>query len=310
VKILKAIFFLSRPLNLFFMVLTMILVRYCIVLPAFDQVLVLPALTHAWFGALVVSVVLISAAGYLINDYFDVKADEINKPDKIIVGRLIERRWVMLVQIVMNIAGLALGMACAKAVYRPYLVFYHIIAICLLWYYSTHFKRKLFSGNVIIALLIALVCWVGIAFEWYALAVGSFGISVSKTMIINGLVYTGFAFFVNLIREIVKDAEDISGDAVLKANTIPLKYGLQTTRYILITLCALTAGIIIFFMIVHFRMLEQISLFCLLLLPVIVFGMLMYKVWNADTKADYHQLSNLLKLVMFLGILSMLFINT
>lgn len=285
----------------------MVWVRYCIVLPAFNNVLVLPALNHFWFAMLVLSVVLISAAGYLINDYFDVKADEINKPNKIIVGRLIKRRWVMFIQIVMNITGLLLGIVCAKVVYRPYLVLYHLLAICLLWYYSTHFKRKLWIGNIIIASLVALVCWIGIAFEWYALAVGSFGTKVSKAMLINGLVFTGFAFLVNWIREIVKDAEDISGDLVLKANTIPLKYGLQITRYILIGLCIITAGLIVIFIFVYFNI-SQISQFGLLLLPILIFGGLIYKIWYADTKADYHQLSSLLKLVMFFGILSMFFL--
>jgi len=191
---------------------------------------------------------------------------------------------------------------------RPHLALYHIFSICLLWYYSTHFKRKLWIGNIIIALLIALVCWVGIAFEWYALAVGSFGIKVSKTMLINGLIYTGFAFLVNLIREIVKDAEDISGDTVLKANTIPLKYGLQVTRYILISLCIITAGFIAVFILVYFNIMEQLSMLSLLLFPTIIFGGLIYKVWYADTKTDYHQLSSLLKLVMFFGILSMFFL--
>ncbi len=307
-QFLKAIFLLSRPLNLFFVVLTMILVRQCIVLPAFSHVEVLPALNNLWFGLLILSVVLISAAGYLINDYFDVKADEINKPDKIIVGRLIERRWVMFTQIMMNVTGLLLGLACAKAVYRPHLVGYHIFAICLLWYYSTHFKKQVWIGNVVIALLTALVCWIVIAFEWYTLAVGSFGIETSSNMLIIGLVYTLFAFLTNLIREIVKDAEDISGDTVLQANTIPLKYGLKTTRNIIIGFCILTALVISVFLIIHFKMSSQLNLFLFLILPIFVFSVLIYKIWNADTKADYHQLSSLLKLVIFFGILSMLFL--
>lgn len=305
---LKAILFLSRPLNLLFMVFTMILVRYCIVLPAFGEVTVLPALSQFWFYMLVLSVVLISAAGYLINDYFDVKADEINKPNKIIVGRLIERRWVMFYQIMMNIAGLMLGIACAKAVYRPHLVIYHIFAICLLWYYSAYFKKQLLVGNIIIALLTGLVCWIVVAFEWYALAVGSFGVEVSNSMLMYGLLYSSFAFLVNLIREIVKDAEDMIGDTAIRANTIPIKYGLKTTCNIIIVLCVFTTCIIGFFMYFHFDMINQMILIWTLLIPITVFSVLIFKIWQADTKSDYHRLSSQLKLVMLFGILSMLFL--
>jgi len=308
VQTLKAILFLSRPLNLLFMVFTMILVRYCIVLPAFDKVTVLPALSPFWFCMLVMSVVLISAAGYLINDYFDVKADEINKPGKIIVGRLIERRWVMLFQIIMNIAGLILGIACANAVYRPNLVIYHILVICLLWYYSAYFKKQLLVGNLIIALLTGMVCWIVVAFEWYALAVGSFGITVSKSMLMYGLAYSSFAFLVNLIREIVKDAEDISGDVALKANTIPIKYGLKVTRNIVVSLCVFTACTIGFFMYFHFDIINEMILIWTLLIPLLIFSFLIFKIWYADTKSDYRRLSSQLKVVMFLGILSMLFL--
>jgi len=291
-------------------VFTMLMVRYAIVLPNYDKAGLPPGLNHTMFFILVASVVLISAAGYIINDYFDVKADEINKPEKIIVGRQIERRWVMFAQILINFVGLVLGYLCAKTINRPHLVSYHIFAICLLWYYSAHLKKKLIIGNIVVALLTALVCWIVVAFEWYKLSVNTFGNSISNQMVIYGFIYAMFAFLVNLKREIIKDAEDMDGDIVLNSNTIPLKYGLKATRNIVITLAAFSTLLISFFIIFNFQAqynYRPIKLLALLLVG-IPFLLVSIKTFKADTKSAYHQISNWLKIIMFFGILSMFFL--
>jgi len=261
-----------------------------------------------WFSILVISVVCISAAGYIINDYFDVQTDEINKPDKIYIGRTIQRRKAMAVHQAINIIGLILGLACALKVASPFLFIYHLIAAGALWFYSAYWKRKLIIGNVIVSLLIGLVVWLGIAYEikgvnhhqnWAA----------ASNLLTYGFVYATFAFMVNLMREIVKDAEDFEGDQLISSNTIPIKYGIKTTRRIVMAIAVFTGFLIFGFSQIVLQMLSinnPITYWLLNIISILPFIYLILKLKKADTKNEFSSISTLLKLIMLFGILSML----
>lgn len=279
----------------------MLLVRYCIVIPRLNGK---PVLTDLWFPILIISIVLITAAGYLINDYFDVKADEINKPEKLIVGRYLKRRKVMATQMVFNITGLVLGWFCALKANNDYLFLFHLSAAILLWYYSVYFKKQALIGNIIVSILVALVVIVVVAYESNATT------NIAKNNIwYYGSCFALFAFLSNLVRELVKDVEDVEGDKLLHANTLPIKYGFRFTVKLAMFVTTLIIVLVTYFCFFEFSnnfnttISIVLSAFC-----ATPFLLIFILVRNADTQQKFKHLSKYIKLVMFMGILSMLFI--
>lgn len=306
-QLIQSIFWLSRPVNQFFIVLTMFIVRYTMVFSAYGFEINF-RLDFFWFVMLVLSVVCISSAGYIINDYFDVQTDEINKPDKIYIGRTIKRRKAMVVHQVINIIGLLLGLACALKVGNPFLFIYHALAATALWVYSAHLKRKLLIGNIVVSLLIGLVVWLGIAYEIGGVNDSQNWASASN-LLSYGFIYATFAFLMNLMREIIKDAEDFEGDQLISSNTIPIKYGIKTTRRIVIALAVFTGFLMFGFSQIVLQILSVNSpiLYWLLnFMTLIPFIHLILKLKSADTKIEFSFISKLLKIIMLFGILSMI----
>lgn len=235
---------LTRPINLFIIAATMYGTAWY-----FDQLLVVAnqpsAIGSLPFFILVFSTVLIAAAGNIINDYFDVKADRINRPERLIITKSIKRRWAILFHWIINFVAFAL------AVYLSYLfktfwyLFIHLLSINLLWYYSMHFKRTVVFGNITIALLTGLVpVLVGIFYNQHAnwgkvSDFSPFHFENGSDYPIYVAISLGlFAFLLNWAREIIKDIEDIRGDKVLRAKTLPIVYGTKKAKLISLLILA------------------------------------------------------------------------
>jgi 4-hydroxybenzoate polyprenyltransferase len=234
---------------------------------------------------LVLSTVLIAAAGYIINDYYDVKIDTINKPKRVVVGRLLRRRIAMGAHTVLNILGLVIGFYLGKAVF-----FYNFIAGFLLWLYSNQLKRLPFVGNLVIALLTA----------------ASLAVLAAYYRQHEQLVYTyaAFAFFISLIREIIKDMEDVKGDATFGCQTLPILWGIRRTKILIYALMA-------FFPLVIFSMAEHLHTYLIGYFFVLVFLPLVWltvRLTRADTRREFGALSSLCKMIMLSGVLSMLWL--
>jgi 4-hydroxybenzoate polyprenyltransferase len=148
------------------------------------------------FLILVISTLCIAAGGYVINDYFDVKIDQINKPKEVFVGRIIKRRYALLMHQVFSGIGIILGLLLG---WRIFLI--NIFSVSILWFYASIFKKKPFSGNVIVAFLTAM-------------SISEIAIFYDPDRIIIH-IYALFAFFINLIREIIKDLEDMNKECNL-----------------------------------------------------------------------------------------------
>src|SRR5215467_14507139 len=100
-QLIKAFFRLIRWPNLVFIFLTQLLFYYYILLPCYGVryvavPLLQPKLTPLLFFLLSASSILIAAAGYAINDYFDLNIDRVNKPKRMVVEKVIKRRWTIL----------------------------------------------------------------------------------------------------------------------------------------------------------------------------------------------------------------------
>ena len=300
---LKNIFRLVRLLNLAFIVLTQLLFYYFIIIPIhnhFDSAG--PVLSETLLFLIVSSTVLVAAAGYMINDYFDVGLDQINKPERVIVGRSISRRKIILIHSVLNIVGVLIGFYVAYVSGHFLLGFIPLLSSASLWFYSTRLKKTLLFGNLLVSFLTALVV---LTVGWYELSAKGLPADLRSKMNTLMLLYAGFAFLVSLIREIIKDIEDRRGDFYHGAKTVPIVLGVKNSKWIIASLTITTMLLLGWQEILHY---SSETFYAMLYLDIFVQLPLLFLIIllvNAHVKKQYHQISNLLKLVMLAGICSM-----
>lgn len=315
-KLLGAFFRLVRWPNLVFIFLTQLLFYYCIQLPLHHRspffhasIYFVAILTPRLFYLLAISSVLIAAAGYIINDYFDLNIDRVNKPNRLVVDRIIKRRWTILWHWILSGLGLLLSFYVSWKLRNPLIALGNLATVVLLYFYSTTFKRKLLIGNVIISLLTAWVVLVLYVGEFYWKGLGDvYYRQLLSTLFKFAIVYSSFAFLLSLIREVVKDIEDMDGDMKYGCRTMPIVWGVNVAKVYAGTLIVVLLGALA---ILQFYVLQKAWF------PLTAYGVLLVdlpllyilrKLYSAQTRADYHRLSNLIKLVMLAGILSIILV--
>jgi 4-hydroxybenzoate polyprenyltransferase len=300
------IFRIFRLPNLLMVASTMYLMRWSIIKPLLGVYGIDLQISELAFLGLVLSTVLITAAGYVINDYHDVRADQINKPQKVIVGIQISRRSVLLLHGLLNFAGVAAGITFSLLYHVPWMILVFAGTPLLLWSYSVRLKHMLWAGNLAVSLLTATVPLLVILFEYPLLARNH---RLDTVFFPHGLIailiwvgaFAFFAFMTNLIREIVKDAEDMDGDRELNSHTLPIFYGLKKTKTVVYLLSVITALVLGFLFLTYLK--DWISLtyyFLALLLPFIY---LIYMTMKSKNTRDFNFLSQWMKLIMLLGLL-------
>ena len=309
-KLIRAFLGLIRGLNLLFIALTQVLFYYFILIPIFKDAGMRPFLHQKLFFLLVLASVFIAAAGYIINDYFDLNIDRVNKPHKLVVEKVIKRRWAIVWHLSLSAAGVLVSFYIGWKVNNMLIGFANLLCVALLWFYSTTFKRKLLIGNIIIALLSAWVVLVLYFAEWsrifYGRLHGEYLIAMTRVFRF-AFLYAGFAFIISLIREVVKDIEDMPGDAKYGCRTMPIVWGVHvTTVFVSTWFVVLIASLgIIQFYVLQFRWWwSALYCFVMIILPLLY---LFKNLLVAKTTEDFHQLSSIIKLVMLTGILSMVF---
>lgn len=310
VQQLKGFFQLIRYPNLLFIALTQSLFYYRIIVPYLAKNgQSKPLLQESDFFLLLIASMLIAAAGYIINDYFDIDIDNVNKPERLIVGKLIKRRWAMLLHLVLSLAGLFLTAVVAMHLNNLLLLALNFLSVLLLLLYSSTFKKRLLIGNLIISVLTAWV--VGVLFiaeirlndavymEMKQAALGS----LYKVT----LVYAGFAFIVSLIREVVKDMEDMEGDRRFGCNTMPISWGIPATKVFVAVWIFVLVGLLT--VIAFYAMLNSWywPSYMLSFGMIIHFCFILKKLYQAQLTVDFANISRALKLVMLIGILTMSF---
>lgn len=302
-----AFFRLIRTPNLLIIILTQYLMRYCVIEPMFPSDAMELQMSDLQFFLLVSSTVLIAAAGYIINDYFDLKIDRINKPTKIMVGRYIERRTAMTAHVILNFVGLAIAAWISYQIGHLTFVTIHFLSAIGLWYYSTQFKNQLIIGNLVIAVLAGLVPLVVGIYEIPLLIQANADLILEHGPIFNMTFfwiagYAFFAFFMTLAREITKDIIDIRGDKAFNSNTIPVTLGIQGTKYIIIGLYLFTIAALLHVQHQWLHQMEKLFFVTYALVLILLFNSFM--VYRAKTKKQFRFSSDLNKLASVLGILS------
>ena len=310
-KSFSAVFRIIRWPNLLFIFLTQFLFWYFVLPYAYREShsgYEAPKLSGDIFLILVFASVLIAAAGYIINDYFDVDIDQVNKSSKVVIGVSIKKRSAILLHAILSSAGLALSFYAGYKLNNYYITFFNFLSILFLWLYSTTFKKKLLIGNILISLLTAWVILV-LAFAEYRFRISSSDIVWQRILKIS-FIYAGFAWIISLVREVIKDMEDIEGDARFGSTTMPIVWGIPAAKVFagvwLVVLSGLVLAIV--FYIFQFGW-WYISLYAIITIIAPCIWVLR-KLYSANNSAQYHQLSTAIKLIMLAGILSMIFFYT
>ena len=278
---------------------------YCVLQPLLLEGGKKPFLNPVNFSLLVVSSVLIAAAGYIINDYFDLNIDRINKPERLIVQNIIKRRWTIVWHFFLSMAGIAIGFYLDLTTRVTFLGFSNLICACLLFIYSISLKKKLLAGNVLISLLTA---WTVLVVTWCEIYffLNPRDLNTPKIARMT-MLYAGFAFVSSLIREAVKDIEDIEGDRMYGCKTMPIVLGVNASKiYTAVWLTILiTVVFALQFYVLQFHWWLSAA-YCLLFI-LVPLAIIFVKLFRAQTSGDFHKLSGMVKCVMLTGILSMIF---
>jgi len=296
---------LVRWKNLLIIFLTQLLAWWCIIL--FEEPSVL---RPAKFLMISISTMLIAAAGYIINDYFDVKIDLQNKPAKVVLERAIPRKQAIIAHSVLNVIALCLAACVAIPAGHPEWMLLQLSCTLLLWFYSTNFKRQYITGNVVVAMLASLTIIVLIVYEpelqqymHFPLVTKISGNHRTSLPVWILGTYAYFAFMLTWMREIVKDMEDLKGDQAEGCITMPIKKGLEFSRQFITALSLLAVvplGIGAFVLYAHHYVMLSVYV-SLLVISLIAWSIFLYR---RNTQQHYHSASQYLKVVMILGICS------
>ncbi|MFV8373233.1 geranylgeranylglycerol-phosphate geranylgeranyltransferase [Flavobacterium sp. LB2P74] len=265
------------------------------------------ALADWQYGLLVLSTILIAAGGYVINNIFDQNTDTINKPNNVIVGKTISETNAYNLYIGLTVTGVAIGFYLSNVIVKPGFASIFILIAATLYLYATSLKQMMVIGNIIVALLLSFsVIIIGIFDLFPTVHEGNqqqMGVLFSIL-----LDYALFTFFLNFMREIIKDIEDVDGDCNQGMNTLPIAIGKSRTAKIVFALSFTPIVFMLYY--INKYLLELVFTTVYLLLFVV--GPLLYftvKIWTAKSKKEFHTLSQLLKWVLLFGILSVIIIS-
>lgn len=301
---------LIRFPNLLIVALTQGLLYFALLRPVLLRSGVSPVLTTSQFVLFILVTVLLTATGYIINDLIDLETDQLNKPDRVIIGRSIPRASAIRLYVVLGVAGLLLAFYLGLTAGRLALVSLYPLSFSLLLLYSTHLKREALLGNIVVALFcggVAAVIWLAEQSSLHQLfRVDPLPARQVQTLLIW---YTVFAFLSTLYREIIKDMEDAEGDARTRCQTAPIRWGMATTKII-----TGTVGLALLFFLLWqgwqwrswFSSWVLLFLFMGLVLPMLIS---FYLLAFAKNRQQFHRLSTLVKVIMLNGLLLILFAN-
>lgn len=253
------------------------------------------------FYLLVFSILCIAAGGYIINDVFDIDCDKINKPDKVYIPNKISKKSVKFLYIISTCLGVIYGIMLSVLTGKFHHIFTFLMVVFLLFFYSSSLKKLAFLGNIVIASLIGFTLFILIDFET--------SFSDTNPGVLLTIQFAYFAFYLNLLREIIKDLEDQKGDYKANMKTLPILLGSKRTINLLLVLSLFPIYPIINF---GLRNLDQklsakIIYFTFIAFPYFLY---LYKLYSSKHKKDFEKISKLLKLILALGLFLLIIITS
>ncbi len=305
------LFKLIRVKNLLIIAFTQYLMRYAVIFPMLESRGYESQFSNLNFFLLVLTTMLIAAAGYAINDYFDTSTDMLNRPKTVVVGKHIKRRSVMNLHIILNITAIVIGFYISWQINLWKLVYIYILITGLLWFYSSSYQKMFLVGNVIVALLTAMVPLMTVLYEIPPLNAKYYDV----LLMINDNFYdvffwiagfSIFAFITTLNREIIKDTEDFEGDNAYGSRSLPVVAGIKTSKIVTASISFLTIVLIIFtyFYLIHIpQNVDFVSIIYIAILLVFPNLFLIFKIFKAKEKRDWKIIGDISKLIMLFGVL-------
>lgn len=290
--------------------LLMIALMQCIIRYGFLKLQKVELALADWqFALLVLSTVFIAAGGYIINDIMDQETDSINRPNQVIVGRSISESMAYNLYFGFTIAGALIGFYLSNLIYRDNFFGIFIITSLLLYIYATSFKQIAVIGNILVSLALALSVIIVGLFDIIPATdqVNRFQMMLWLELLFD---YAVFAFLLNFIREIIKDLEDINGDYNQGMRTLPIVLGVSRTAKVVAVITAIATVILLWYINNHLMNsgLYIATIYALVfLVSPLIFALV--KVWTATTQKEFHLLSNVMKAIIFFGILFILIVN-
>ncbi|SDG54091.1 geranylgeranylglycerol-phosphate geranylgeranyltransferase [Psychroflexus sediminis] len=252
------------------------------------------------YALLVISILCIAAGGNIINDFFDITTDSINKPDRLLIDKVISRQTALKLYFVVNAigVGLAFYLFLTQAFEQFGLVFYTLVfSPLLLAAYSIWLKPMAIIGNLLVSLLVGL--------SLFCLGTALVNQDRYPVVFFTIGIYSFLAFLLNLCRELIKDIEDIRGDNFCNMSTLPILIGKKRSNYVVFGLLTFIILVLLSVVLSYFLTLNLLIfyVFVFILLPLILISK---QVLDAKAEKDYKKISLHLKLVFLTGICSML----
>lgn len=309
-EIIKPYLKLLRVGNLAFLAILLFVMEKWVALPLLQLAQFSEQMPWWVLTLIILATVFVAAGGYVINDYFDVKIDRINRPDDLVVTRHISREGAMRLFQVLTFVGvlMALGVAWWARSWTLAMIF--IVIPGLLWFYSASYKRQLLIGNIVVAFASALVPLLIAIINADYLA-HLYGEALAYTPIVGQLyVWLGgfaiFAFLMTLVREMVKDIEDREGDCEMECRTIPIVWGVKTTKIIVTILLLAIAALIVY---IAWAVLPFPHSWQSFSTRYVVFGLLVpiacviTLLWASTNQVEIRRTQLVLKFMMFMGVM-------
>lgn len=302
---------LIRVQNLLIIAFTQYAVRWCLIYPIIKVNSRYYELQLSGFNffLLVLSTVMIAAAGYIINDYFDVRIDKVNKPERMVIGKGIKRRVAIGAHTVINFLAIAIALYVAYSIGSWRLALIHFICAAGLWFYSTTFKRMFIIGNLIIALFTALVPMIAAVYDMIPIYRTYLPIEENLSFLVIWkyvVALSFFAFITTLLREIIKDIEDVDGDMEYGCKTMPIVIGINPSKNIAIVIAFVTVLSLGFIQSEFYKIDDWISIIYFIIALQLPLLFLIYKIKSAQVKTDFRFAGNLSKFIMLMGIFYLL----
>jgi len=292
-----------RVPNLLIIAFTFFLLRYLVFLSVYTAYSIEPALNSLYFTMMVAATLLIAAAGYISNDYFDIVTDRVNKPLKQYIGKHISAGSALATAILLSFLSTALAFWLTFALRSWVPAALLTLALTVAWWYAIQLKRSFMWGNIAVACMSAGT----IVLAWL-IEKQSSQITGEPSKIISGIVaaISIFAFLLSLMREIIKDTEDIEGDKLIQCRSLPIVKGIPFTKTFILFITVLTFLLLVLaqiYLLQFSRIVTVVWLFISVEIPLFFF---ITAVKKAHVKVDYHKMSSLLKWIMLGGIASII----
>jgi 4-hydroxybenzoate polyprenyltransferase len=289
------------------------MIRLFLIQPRLESCGFVLQMSELEFALLVLATLFVSAGGYIINDYFDVRIDNINKPEHLVIDKGVKRRIAMGAHAVLSCLGVAIGIflswKCNILLAGSTLFTLSVIG---LWFYSTSFKYQFLTGNIIVSLLTGMAPFMVALFEvpldiikYNAQLLDQqahLGTTTTSGILVWVGAYSVAAFALSLIREMIKDMEDVEGDMEYGCRTIPIVLGMKKAKMIASAMILLFMAGIGYVQNYQYESHDKYSFLYFLILIQLPLLFILFRTFTAKQKKHFYLASVMVKIVMLTGI--------